>query len=91
MTLSVCGVRRCSGRTAPNGRAAGSVGNIHSVAEKLGYETGIRGLGTARAGAGEFKKRLSELRSDNIRVCSNILLFTNLGNTVIEGILLGKL
>ena len=51
--------RRCG--TTPDGGATGRVGDIHSVAEQLGYEFRIRSLAAAGAGAGEFKQRLFEL------------------------------
>ena len=46
---------------APDGGAAGGVGDIHSVAEQLGDQTCVGGLGAACAGAGELEQRLLEL------------------------------
>mgnify|MGYP000296718899 CR=1 FL=1 len=40
-------VRGGSAGAAPNGRAAGGVGDVHTVAEELSDETGIAGLGAA--------------------------------------------
>ena len=56
-----CSIRGGSARAAPDGRAAGGVGDIHLVAEELSDETCIAGLGAACAGAGELKQRLAEL------------------------------
>src|SRR5699024_759623 len=43
-------VGRGSGGTAPDGGAAGGVGDVHPVAEELGHEASIAGLGAAGAG-----------------------------------------
>ena len=59
--LAVDGVRSRRRGAAPDGGASGRVGNIHSLAEELCYESRIGGLGAARAGAGELKQRLLEL------------------------------
>ena len=59
VTLSIRAVRGRSARTAPDGRAAGGVGDIHLVAEELRDQTRIARLGAACAGAGELKQRLA--------------------------------
>ena len=48
-------VGRGCGRTAPDGGAAGGVGDVHPVTEQLGNQAGIAGLGAAGAGAGELQ------------------------------------
>ncbi len=58
--LVVYGLR---GGTAPDGGAAGGVGDVHLLAEQLGDQAGVRSLGAACAGAGELKQRLVELRT----------------------------
>ena len=53
MAVLVNGVRAGSSRAAPDGRAAGRVGDIHTVAADLGDQAGIRGLRAACARAGD--------------------------------------
>ena len=60
--LVVCGVGNRGSRAAPDGRTARGVGNIHTLAEQLGYKTRIRCLAATGAGAGVLKQRLLELR-----------------------------
>ena len=55
VTVLVLAVRSGGSGVAPNGRAAGSVGDEHAVAGNLGHQTCIGGLGAAGAGAGELK------------------------------------
>ena len=83
LAFLVDGVRRGSGRAAPDGAAAGGVGDHHVVAEKLGHEAGVAGLGTARAGAGELKVGLLELAADN-GVILDLGLLADLGYHVVE-------
>ena len=61
LAFLVDGVRRGRSRAAPDGAAAGSVGDHHVIAEQLSYEASIAGLGAACAGAGELEVRLLEL------------------------------
>ena len=49
----------CAG--APDGGAAGGVGNHHAITEELGDEFGVGGFTAAGAGAGEFEEGLFEL------------------------------
>ena len=60
------------------------------VAEQLGDETGIAGLGAAGAGAGELQHGLLELAALD-GVVLHILLLRHLGHAVVEHILLRKL
>jgi hypothetical protein len=61
VAVLVDGVRRGRSRTAPDGGAAGGIGDVHLVAEELGSQLGIRSFAAAGAGAGELKQRLLEL------------------------------
>ena len=61
LALSVGAVGGGSGGAAPDGGAAGGVGDVHPVAEQLGHQTGVAGLGAAGAGAGELQVGLLEL------------------------------
>ena len=61
--LFVGGVRADRSGTTPDRGAAGGVGDEHLLAEQLGDQAGVRGLGAASAGAGELKQRLVELRT----------------------------
>ena len=90
MALLVGAVGRGSRGTTPDGGAAGGVGNVHMVAEQLGDETGIAGLGAAGAGAGELQHGLLELAALD-GVVLHILLLGHLGHAVVEHILLRKL
>ena len=83
-------VGRSSGGTAPDGGAAGGVGDIHPIAEELGHEAGIAGLGAAGAGAGELQQRGAELAALD-GVILQLGLLGNLGHAVVEDILLGEL
>ncbi|MPM12584.1 hypothetical protein SDC9_58937 [bioreactor metagenome] len=85
--LLVHAVRRGGGGTAPDGRAAGGVGNIHPVAVQLGDKTGIAGFGAAGAGAGEFQQRLAELAALD-GVVLHVLFNGHLGDAVIKDLLL---
>ena len=90
VALLIGAVGRGSRRTAPDGGAAGGVGDIHMVAEDLGHQTGIAGLGAAGAGAGELQHGLLELAAlDGIIL--HILLLSDLADAVIKHILLRKL
>ena len=62
-------VRRDGSSTAPDRGAAGSVGDVHLLAEQLGDQASVRGLSTACAGARELQQRLVELRADDGVVC----------------------
>ena len=86
---TVDGIRSSGSRAAPDGRASGSVRDIHSLAEELSDETCVRGLGTACAGAGEFKQRLFELAVLEEREGGGLL--RNVFNAVIEYSLLCRL
>ena len=79
-----------SARVAPDGGAAGGVGDIHLVAEQLGDETRVAGLGAACAGAGELKQRLAELAALDVGRLE-LLLVCDLGHAVIEDFLLIEL
>lgn len=83
-------VRRGSAGAAPNGRAAGGVGDVHTVAEELSDETGIAGLGAACAGAGELEHGLLELAALDGEIL-HILLVGDPGDAVVEHILLRQL
>ena len=61
LALRVLAVRDARHGRAPRLRAAGSVGEVHLVAEELGQELGIRRLAAARARAVELQQRLAEL------------------------------
>ena len=90
VALLIGAVGRGSRGTAPDGGAAGGVGNIHMVAEQLGDETGIAGLGATGAGAGELQHGLLELAAlDGIIL--HILLLGDLADAVIKHILLFEL
>ncbi len=87
------GVRAVGGgsaRAAPDGRAAGGVGDIHLVAEELSHETSIAGLGAACAGAGELKQRLAELAALDVGRLE-LLLLGDLLDAVVEHVLLIEL
>ncbi len=90
VALLVHAVRRGGCGTAPDGGAAGGVGNIHPVAVQLGDQTGIAGFGAAGAGAGEFQQRLAELAALD-GVVLHVLLDGNLGDAVVKDLLLGSL
>ena len=66
MAVLVYRVRSRGCGTAPNGGAAGGVGNVHTVAVQLGGQLGIRSLAAACASAGELQIRLSVLHADGI-------------------------
>ena len=89
-TVAVCinGVRRGSSRAAPDGRTAGCVGDIHTIATNLSDQASIRGLGTACAGAGELKQRLLELAVLDGIDRNHVRLLGNVSHHVVEHILL---
>ena len=87
VAVLVGAIRRGGRGTAPDGGAAGGVGDIHPVTEELGDETGIAGLGAAGAGAGELEEGLVELAAGD-RVVLEILLLGDLGHAVVEDLLL---
>ena len=76
------------GGTSPDGGTAGSVGDIHSVAEELGYKARVRSLGAAGAGTGEFKQRFFVLRGDNVHNRGCLGFFSNILDAVIKYFLL---
>ena len=84
----VDGVRRDGSGAAPDGGAAGSVGDVHLLAEQLSDQTSVRSLGTACAGAGELQQRLVELRTDDGIVSKLGRLLGDVGNAVVEHCLL---
>ena len=61
MAVFIDGIRGRRGRTAPDGGAARRVSDIHTIAEQLGYQAGIRGFAAAGAGARELQQGLQEL------------------------------
>ncbi len=76
MSLAVHGVRGGGFGTAPDRGAAGRVRDEHPVAEQLSGKLCVRSLSAARARAGEFQQRLTELAAlDGGR----LELFQNLG------------
>ena len=79
----VGGVGGSRSGAAPDGRAAGGVGDIHLIAEQLGYQAGISGLGAACAGTGELEQRSLVLAADNGAVC-NLILDGDVCDHVIE-------
>ena len=89
--LFVGGVGADGSGAAPDGGAAGSVGDEHLLAEQLGDQAGVRGLGAASAGAGELKQRLVELRTLDGNIGNNagdIVLLADVLDTVVESSLL---
>ncbi len=61
LTLFILGIGDPGCGAAPNGGAAGGIGDIHTGSEQLGEELGVGRFAAAGAGAGEFQKRLAEL------------------------------
>ncbi len=61
VAVGVHRVGRRSRRTAPDGRAARGVGDVHTIAEQLGDQARVRGLGAAGTRAGELQQRALEL------------------------------
>ena len=61
LALGVHRVGRRRRGTAPDGGAARRVGDGHALAEQLGDQAGVGGLGAAGAGAGELEQGLFEL------------------------------
>ena len=90
LALGGGGVGGGGSRAAPDGGTAGGVGDIHPVAEQLGDETGVSGLGTAGAGAGELQQRLLELAALHGHV-GHVGLGGDIGHHVVEHVLLGGL
>ena len=90
LAFCICAVRVGSARVAPDGGAAGGVGDIHLVAEQLCDQTRVACLGTACAGAGELKQRLAELAALDVSSLE-FLLLGNLVHAVIEDVLLIQL
>ena len=84
----VDGVRRDGCGAAPDGGAAGSVGDVHLLAEQLSDQASVRSLGTACAGARELQQRLVELRTDDGIVSKLGRLLGDVGNAVVEHCLL---
>ena len=64
---------------------------IHAVAEELGDQTRVAGLGAAGAGAGELKQRLLELAALDRVGSDGLGLLGDLGDAVVEDVLLGQL
>ena len=79
---------RCG--AAPNGGTTGCVGNIHSFAEELSDESGVRSFSTTCAGTGELEKGLLELATLD-GVVDKFLLFGNVSNSIVECSLLFSL
>ena len=61
VAVLIDGVGGRGGGAAPDGGAAGGVGDIHPVPKELGDQLGIGGLAAARAGARELEQGLAEL------------------------------
>src|SRR5699024_11841120 len=61
----VDGVGRDGRGAAPDGGAAGGVGDVHLLTEQLGDQTCVRSLGAAGAGARELQQGLVEQRADD--------------------------
>ena len=61
MAFLVHGVGSGGSGAAPDGGAAGGVGDEHLIAEQLGGQLGVRSLAAAAASAGELKQGLLEL------------------------------
>jgi hypothetical protein len=81
----------CTGggcRVAPDGGAAGGVGDEHAVAEELGDEASIAGLGAAGAGAGELEQRLVELGCLDVVIAGELALLGDLVDGVIPDLCL---
>ena len=72
VALGVDRIGRGGSRVAPDGGAAGGVGDEHAVAADLGDQASVGRLGAAGAGAGELEQRLGELAA--LDVGSNELL-----------------
>ena len=87
----VGGVGADGSGAAPDGGATGSVGDEHLLAEQLGDQACIRGLGAACAGARELKKRLFVLARNNVCGGSNLGLLGNGLYAVIKCCLLSVL
>ena len=83
-------VRRGSAGAAPNGRAAGGVGDVHTVAKELGDEARVARLGAAGAGAGELEHGLHELAALDGGIL-HIGLGRDLVDAVVEDLLLLEL
>ena len=77
-------IRRRGSRAAPDGRAAGRVGNKHPLAEELRDQTRIRRLRAASAGARELKQRLVELAALDGVLRHHAGLLGDIGNRVVE-------
>jgi len=90
VTVSIYSVGRGSSGTAPDGGAAGSVGDIHTVAEQLSYKASVAGLSTACAGAGELKQGLLELAALD-GIVFHFGLLSDLGDHIVEDFLLAQL
>ena len=91
MAALVHGVGGGSGGAAPDGGTAGGVGDVHPVAADLGDEAAVSGLGAAGAGAGELKQRLLELAALDGLDIGHVVLDGDLGDHIIEHVLLGGL
>ena len=87
----VDGVGRGGRGTAPDGGAAGGVGDEHMVAEELGDDAGVAGLGAAGAGAGELQVGLGELAELHVVALEELGLVGDLLHHVVEDFLLGEL
>ena len=85
MSFFVYRIRHGRGRSAPDGRAARSVGNHHAIAEQLGHQFYIRCFATAGAGAGELQQRLFELGTFHRVLLHGIGFFCNFIYCIIPG------
>ena len=83
LAFLVDGVRAGGSRAAPDGRAAGRVGDHHVIAEQLRDQAGIARLGAAGAGTGELKHGLPELAALDGEVLK-LFLLSDLGDHVVE-------
>ena len=87
VTVLVLAVRSGGSGVAPNGGAAGGVGNEHAVAGDLGHQTCIGGLGAAGAGAGELQVGLLKLAALDVGRDELLLLGDVLDHVVPNGLL----
>ena len=87
VTVLVLAVRSGGSGVAPNGGAAGGVGNEHAVASDLGHQTCIGGLGAAGAGTRELQVGLLKLAALDVGRDELLLLGDVLDHVVPNGLL----
>ena len=89
VTLTVLAVGQDGGAAGDGGGAAGSVADVHPIAEQLAQQLDIGSLSAASAGGGELEVGLCELDVLHALVIDNVLLqvaFVH-GHLVEEGLL----